>query len=70
MKMKCVKLGPGVSNAVFFWEEGPEGKKSKVVKTMALNEEFEVEDQIGHEIIAKYKEVFQVVSYGASEKKK
>ena len=64
MKLKCVKMGVGLDSAVFFWEEGPEKQRNKVVKSLKLGECFDVEDMTGHEIISKYKECFEVVSYG------
>lgn len=68
MKLRVDKMGPGVQQGVFFWEEGPEGARKKVVKSLSLEDEFDVDDQIGHEIIAKYKEVFKVVAYGDGKK--
>lgn len=64
MKLKAVNLK--VSSAVFFWDEGEGAAKHKEFATLAPGDEFEVKDEIGHEIIAKYKGIFQVISYGGT----
>lgn len=71
MKLEVVKLGSGLSAAVFMWEEGDqvEGQvelknKRKVIKSFGLQDTFEVEDIVGHRIISKYPENVRVVHYG------
>ena len=65
MRLKCVGLAKVVTSGVFFWEEtDKENKLSKVFKRLGKEDEFDVDDQSGHEIMAKYKGIFQVVHYG------
>jgi hypothetical protein len=60
MKLVCDKLASGIRDGIFMWDE----KGKKQVRSFSLGDEFLVDDQVGHEIIAKYKDVFKVVHYG------
>lgn len=68
MKLKLVKMAPGIRDGIFFWEEGPEdGPKEKKVQSIALNQDIVVDDPVGHEIMSKYKGLFEVVFYGSKD---
>lgn len=66
MKLQLVKLGQGVSSAVFFWDVIDEatGKKKKNVQTIAMEEVIEIDDTVGHDVMSAYKGVFRLISYG------
>lgn len=46
--------GPVKGPVVLTYLVGPEGKKQKVVRSVAFGESFEVEAQVAYEIAAKY----------------
>lgn len=64
MKLKLVKTAKGVQSGVFFWETGDGKERKKVFKSLGKEDTMDVPDQDGHEIMAKYKGLFEVVHYG------
>ncbi len=78
MRIVCAKIPANstsqthIASAVFMWEEVIEvaGKpvRKKVITSLSEAQELDVEETVGHTIMAKYPGVFQVVHYGESSK--
>lgn len=76
MKIRCHHLSHGIQNAVFFWEESyiemdkfgnKAPRKRKQFKALAVGDDFDIPDEVGHEILSRYKENLRVIHYGDAE---
>lgn len=68
MKIKCVKVSDKIKTAMFMWEEGPDNARKKVIRSLTEGEVFDVANIVGHNIISKYPENFEVIHYHEEHK--
>lgn len=65
MKLKCVKLGNATQKSMILLVKKPQ----YLCKEVLLGAELELDDPVGHAVMAAYPDVFEVLHYGAAPAK-